>query len=168
MSESREPDPQPRPTRESTGSLALITRDAPEGSAAPGTLYLAQWNLSWRALNLVGGHREGGESFRDCLVREIGEELGLAEGEDFVVDDVPPVRLEFDAFSDSAWAPTAYRVEVYHVRLTGERALARVASNPDNRWVSHAEILAGRCNDGTHISPTTARVVTLIASARTA
>ncbi len=100
--------------------------------------------------------------FRDCLVREVGEELGLALGEDYRLTDQPPVRLEFDAFSESRWQQTSYVAEVFSVELTGHAALAKIDANNDNRWVSLSEMLAGRCNDGTRVSPTVVRIVTSI------
>ncbi len=140
--------------RRSVAAMALFRRQE-QGR----TLYLAQWNLKWRALNLVGGHKRPNESFRECLVREIGEELGLALGADYVVPDEPVVRLEFDAFSDGAWEPTSYQMEIFPVDLLGDSVLEKIAANPDNRWVTEDEILAGRCNDSTRVSPTMTRIV---------
>jgi len=140
--------------RQSVAAMALVRRQE-QGR----TLYLAQWNLNWRALNLVGGHKRPDESFRECLVREIGEELGLALGDDYLVPDDPPLRLEFDAFSDGAWEPTFYQLEIFPVVLHGDSVLEKIAANPDNRWVTEDEILAGRCNDSTRVSPTMTRIL---------
>ena len=64
--------------RLSEAAVALIRREQ-DGR----TFWLARWNRNWRAYHLVGGHRRPGESFRDCLVREIAEELHLREGTDY-------------------------------------------------------------------------------------
>jgi 8-oxo-dGTP pyrophosphatase MutT (NUDIX family) len=152
---------EPSPKRQSVAAFALIQRQE-QGQ----TLYLAQWNLHWRALNLVGGHKRLEESFRECLVREVGEELGLALGGDYEIRDQPPLRLEFDAFSDGAWELTSYTLEIFPVVLNENSALAKIASNPDNRWVTEAEALAGRCNDSTRISPTMTRVLTILSQAQ--
>lgn len=60
--------------RLSEAAVALIRRehDGP-------TLWLAQWNQNWRTYTFVGGHRWPEETFRECLVRELGEELGVAK-----------------------------------------------------------------------------------------
>jgi 8-oxo-dGTP pyrophosphatase MutT (NUDIX family) len=139
--------------RRSVAAFALITRRE-EGR----TLYLAQWNIHWRALNMIGGHKRPEESFRDCLIREMGEELGLALGDDYEFSDHPALRLEFDAFSEGAWELTSYSMEIFRVILNENSALATVAADPDNRWVTEGEILAGRCTDGMRISPTMARI----------
>jgi hypothetical protein len=49
-------------------------------------------------------------------------------------------------------------MEVFFVVLT-ESGMAKVAANPDNRWVTEQEILGGRCADSTRISPTMTRVL---------
>jgi 8-oxo-dGTP pyrophosphatase MutT (NUDIX family) len=153
---------EPRPRRQSIAAIALITREE-DGR----TLYLAQWNLKWRALNFVGGHKRPEESFRECVIREIGEELGLTLDHDYQILDQPPLHLEFEAFSDGAWEVTSYVQEVFPVALTDASALAKVAANPDNHWITEAEILAGRCTDSTRISPTLARVVMIVSKQRT-
>ena len=152
---------QPGPQRHSVAAVACITRQE-QGQ----TLYLAQWNLHWRALNFIAGHKRPEESFRECLIREIGEELGLALGEDYQIPDEPLLRLEFEAFSDGAWELTSYVLEVFRVVLNEDSAVEKIAANPDNRWVTEAEILAGRCTDSTRISPTVARVVTTLSQQR--
>jgi len=50
--------------------------------------------------------------------------------------------------------------------LNSESALAKVAANPDNRWVTEAEILSGWCNDGTRVSPTMMRIVMWLSNER--
>ncbi|NIY14612.1 MAG: NUDIX domain-containing protein, partial [Nitrospinaceae bacterium] len=70
--------------RSSEGALAWITRDG-----AMGQEWLTRWNRKWNNRSLIGGHREDGESFRDCLVREILEETGIREGEDYVMSSEP-------------------------------------------------------------------------------
>jgi 8-oxo-dGTP pyrophosphatase MutT (NUDIX family) len=140
--------------RESISAFAIICRQD-QGR----TVFLTQWNLHWRALNLVGGKKRPEESFQQCVVREIQEELRLSPGEDFTLVDQRPLRMEFEAFSDGAWELTAYTMEVFRIVLSGEEVLARIAANADNRWVTESEILGGRCTDGTRISPTVARIV---------
>jgi 8-oxo-dGTP pyrophosphatase MutT (NUDIX family) len=142
------------PQRRSVAAFAWITRQE-QGR----TVYLAQWNLHWRALNLPGGHKRPDESFRDCVIREVGEELGLTLGDDYELGDEAPLRMEFEAFSEGAWELTAYTMEVFRAVLKEDSALPRIAANPDNRWVTEAETLAGRCNDGTRVSPTMTRIL---------
>ena len=136
--------------RESLAAAALIRREQ-DGR----TLWLAQWNQRWQRYNFVAGHKEPGESFRACLLREVGEELGLAEGADFQVAAEPAARLQYTAWSDSAGTETTYTVELFAVRLTPD-AERHVAADPRNRWLSEDDIRSGRCADGALVSPTMA------------
>jgi len=55
---------------------------------------------------------------------------------------------------------------LYEVALSSESALAKVAANPDNCWVTEAEILSGWCNDGTRVSPIMMRIVMRLSNER--
>jgi ADP-ribose pyrophosphatase YjhB (NUDIX family) len=134
--------------RTSVGSFALITRQR-EGR----TELLTQWNKRWKAFSFVGGHKRENESFRECLVREVKEELGLAGGELEAADE-PLVRAEYMDWSDSAQEETAYVHHFFRVRLIGERAEAAVAAAPENMWLTEDEIAAGRTRDGRTVSRT--------------
>jgi 8-oxo-dGTP pyrophosphatase MutT (NUDIX family) len=138
--------------RRSEGALALVL--CTEGGR---TCLLAQWNARWQALSLVGGHRRPGESFRDCLLREVAEELRLSPA-DFTAGDAPLARLEYVAWSEGAAAQTEYVLEVFAVELPGGAA-ARVSADPANAWLTAGEVRAGRSEDGRRVSPTLSRVL---------
>jgi 8-oxo-dGTP pyrophosphatase MutT (NUDIX family) len=140
--------------RQSIASVALIRRQQ-DGR----TLWLAQWNRRWQMYNFVSGHKRPEESFRECVVREIGEELGLWEGIDFRLPTEPPKRLEFTDWSDGAGAETAYTMELFEVELIGPAARQRVDANPQNRWLTKEEIRSQRCQDGKPVSRTMSRIV---------
>jgi 8-oxo-dGTP pyrophosphatase MutT (NUDIX family) len=135
--------------RHSQAAQALVRR-----RAAGRTEYLAQWNQKWQSLHLVGGHRNEGESFRDCLCRELHEELGLRPETDYRLPEQPFAHLEYTAFSKAAGEETAYVMELFEVELA-PAAAARISSDPANAWVSEAEVLAGRAADGRAVSATT-------------
>jgi 8-oxo-dGTP pyrophosphatase MutT (NUDIX family) len=134
--------------RESQAALALIHRPGRAGAE-----YLAQWNDNWRALHLVGGHRRPEESFRDCLCRELAEELGLRPGALGRVAQRPLAHLEYVAFSQSAREETAYTIELFEVELT-PAGLQQVSADPRNAWVAEAEVRGGRAADGRPVSGT--------------
>jgi 8-oxo-dGTP pyrophosphatase MutT (NUDIX family) len=137
------------PARRSEAAVVLV-RD--------GGRFLCQWSDTWHALHLVGGHREGGESFRDCAAREAAEELPAAAA-GVVVAPAPAAVLEYDAFSRSAGVDTRYVVAVFPARLT-TAARPGVDADPANRWVSRDDIRSGRTNDGTPVSPTVDLILT--------
>ena len=84
------------PLRQSKGGIALIQR-----TIAGKREWLAQWNDNWKAFFFVGGHRRDRETFHDCVVREIEEELGLSPQE-CPVSANPTHHLEYRAISRSA------------------------------------------------------------------
>jgi 8-oxo-dGTP pyrophosphatase MutT (NUDIX family) len=139
--------------RQSEAAVALISlmRDGQ-------TYWLAQWNDKWGAFHFVAGHRRPEETFRDCLVREIAEELHLSEGVDYQVSAEPPIHLEFVDFSQSTQTQTCYIMELFNVELSPE-SRPRVESNPANRWLSVAEIEAGQTRDGQPVSATMKRLL---------
>jgi 8-oxo-dGTP pyrophosphatase MutT (NUDIX family) len=146
--------------RRSTASLAVIRRPGPDGRP----LYLAQWNEKWKSFNLVGGHKKENESFRACLVRELFEELGIVPepgdpdglagpGPTCLVGKAPLGRLDYEAFSQSAGERSSYCIELFGVDLSPQ-AEEDISRDQNNRWVSEAEIEAGRCADGKAVSDT--------------
>jgi len=136
--------------RTSVAAVALIRRQC-EGR----TLWLAQWNEHWQHYHFVGGHKRPGESFRECLVREMAEELHLREGADYVATG-PVAHLEYTAWSRSTEVETAYTMELFEVRLAAEEARRKVDSDPSNRWLTEEEIAGQRCGDGQPASETMA------------
>ncbi len=140
--------------RQSNASIALIRR----GQGLE-TRWLAQWNRSWRCYNFVGGHKHDDESFRQCVIREVNEELEIAEGSDFAVAEHPLARLDYTAWSDGAGQETHYVMELFDVRLIGEAARRQVDADPRNRWLTEAEIRSCRCTDGQPVSETMGRIL---------
>jgi len=136
--------------RESLAALAVIRRQQDDGN----TLWLAQWNSHWRRYHFVGGHKRPNESFHECMVREVAEELQLTQHVDCLVPDEPLAHLEYTAWSESARAETAYTMELFEVELTGEAAVAKLDADPKNRWLTPGEIRSLRCEDGQLVSET--------------
>ena len=143
-----------RPMRESTAAIALIRRQH-EGQ----TLWLAQWNRNWQRYHFVGGHKHPDESFRQCVIREVCEELNIVEGEDFLVADQPLAHLDYTAWSTGARQETHYVMELFDVQIVGDSAWHKVASNDRNRWLTETEIREQRCPDGQAVSETMSRLL---------
>jgi len=133
--------------RSSVAGLALISRDV-----AGETRYLLQWNVKWSRYSLVGGHKQNDETLRECLVREIFEELGLRAGADLNVADQPLVCIEYTAWSASARQDTHYTLGLFNVTDLTAEAVQKIDANPCNRWASVAEIIERRRSDGLPIA----------------
>ncbi len=137
--------------RVSEAGLAVITRVVAQGN----TEYLTQWNDKWRTYALIGGHREVGESFRDCCIREIEEELGLQREVDFKVAAVPlGPRLEYTDHSGSTQVTTKYIFEFFETILEKQ-----VSIDPNNCWIRIDEALSGRAENGCVIAEQVRRAI---------
>ncbi|MBM4040912.1 MAG: NUDIX hydrolase [Planctomycetes bacterium] len=147
--------------RQSLGALALIRKEAEEG-----TLWLARWNRHWRAYSFVGGHKRPDETFRECVIREVGEELGLREESDRTVAPQPLAHLDYTAWSESAQAETAYTMELFDVELTSDTARRAVDADSACRWLTEAEVRARRCADGQPVSRTMGELLTRAGAVR--
>ena len=112
-------------TRQSIAAAALIRR-----TEAAQVLWLARWSRSWKRFHLVGGHKHDEESFRECLVREIGEELGLVEDADYEMAAVPTAHLEFTAWSEGAKEEMPTRRNYSRSSCTTPRALKSTLTQP--------------------------------------
>lgn len=134
--------------RVSQAGLACVRRVGPDGPE-----FLTQWSKKWGMYSLVGGHVEPGETFRECCVREVAEELHLTPGTDYSVSEAPLApTVEYVAMSGGSNVETQYRMELFAVELLTPEAWATVDANPANRWLTAAEILAERTADDRPIS----------------
>jgi hypothetical protein len=135
------------PLRRSEGGIALFQR-----TLGGKTQWLAQWNEGWRAFFFIGGHRRNGETFRECVVREIGEELGPTAS-DCRVATRPAHHLEYLARSNSADELTAYTMELFETQLAPQ-TLAAVEQDTQNRWLTEEEIRRLEAHDARPVSVT--------------
>ena len=123
--------------RKSFAALALITRHLPEGIR-----WLAHWNQHWRAYHFVGGHKHDDETFRECLIREVHEELGLVNESDFAVAASPTSRQQYTAWSERAHQDTEYTIELFEVSFEERIHTEQVLETGENRWLSTSRGLA--------------------------
>lgn len=133
--------------RTSIAALALITR-----CRGGETEYLAHWNRDWNAWHFVGGHKQEDETFRECMTRELTEELGIMPSGFSIAGD-PTGRLHYITMSRRASVDTAYTMELFDVELHDD-VLVEVERRPENAWLSLGEIEAGAAHDGRAVSPT--------------
>jgi ADP-ribose pyrophosphatase YjhB (NUDIX family) len=142
--------------RISEAGLALIVRKGMRGE----NQYLTQWNDKWQAFSLVGGHRKRQESFRDCCIREIEEELGLTRNIDFQL--APPHEgqaCEYMAFSQAARVETLYRFQLFVTEILTSEGMQKIDTNVANQWVGQSEIRNQKVSDGRSISDQLLQIV---------
>jgi len=110
---------------------------------------IVHWLLC-EGFHFVGGHKYPDESFRECVAREINEELGLAADE-FVVAKNPLKQVSYIAWPKNAQEDTPYTMELFEVELCTV-ADSRVNSHPKNRWITASEIRRQQCDDDSAVS----------------
>jgi hypothetical protein len=134
-----------QPLRRSEGAIALIER-----TIGGKREWLAQWNENWRAFFFVGGHRQEQETFRECVIREIEEELGLSSLECPVANHAVH-HLNYRALSRSGNELTAYTMELFEAN-PNPGGLEKINRNPSNKWLDEAEIRGLEAYDGRTVS----------------
>ncbi len=137
--------------RISDAGIAMISRVNSLGE----TEFLTQWNQGWNAYSLIGGHVEAGETFRQCCVREIEEELHCTAS-DFELAPYPYATLRFHDFSKAAREETDYHWQVFLTRPSND-LLERLPD--DCQWVNAHHIRSGRTADGKPIADQVRRVL---------
>jgi ADP-ribose pyrophosphatase YjhB (NUDIX family) len=136
--------------RVSEAALAWIQHLGPTGPEL-----LVQWSESWQMFSLIGGHRETGETFRDCCIREIAEELELTPDQ-YTVAPQPLRRVEYVAYSHSQQRETCYQIELFQASGIDWDTAVRI---PQTRWIRGDEVYARKTHDGLPISDQVAHMV---------
>lgn len=123
--------------------------------------WLVQWNENWHAYSLIGGHVEPGETFRECCVREVAEELECSES---VVEAAPDAyaTLRFCEYSKAAKEETDYQWQAFITRLPAS-TLSQLPSNC--AWVTADEIRSAKTVSGQPIADQVRRVLKTVEEA---
>jgi len=135
--------------RQSIAGIALISRQVIGRRE-----WLAQWNNRWKCFTFVGGHKHDDETFRQCVIREIEEELHLQHEKDFLVAPTVREHPEYSAWSKGAQEETTYNIELFDVTLRENADTSGLTELPNNRWLSEDEIDRETCADGKAVSET--------------
>jgi 8-oxo-dGTP pyrophosphatase MutT (NUDIX family) len=133
--------------------------------------YLLQWNAAWQVFNLIGGKLDDNKgdagSLSRALQRELEEEMGLINAEDFEVGQCLKV-VKMRQFSLRERKPKHYRFSIFDVRLFPKFASSINQPNYAARWlstcyenvfVSAEEIANLTTKDGRAISRTTRQIL---------
>jgi hypothetical protein len=127
-------------------SLALVPPDHSDRSR-----WLCLWSADRTCFDFVSGEPREGESFRQCIQRQVAHELDL-EQKDFLVANMAQLNLEFAAVLPGDTEPRHVGVAFYIVNLYRESARDTVESLPGTRWLGNDELLAGKTADGSPVS----------------
>ena len=135
-----------------TGSIALLRhpRDLEKR-------WLAWWNERRRFFDFVIAERLEGDSFRECIDREIAWTLNLRRGKDYLVSQMARLHLQ-DTVSVSG-VDTSFTVQFFVADVFGRVGRAAVEENPELQWLTNEEVLAGRTSEQLPVNPT---LVTLL------
>jgi 8-oxo-dGTP pyrophosphatase MutT (NUDIX family) len=133
--------------------------------------YLLQWNAAWQVFNLIGGKLDDNKGDAGCLSRalqrELEEEMGLINAEDFEVGPCLKV-VKMHQFSLREKRAKRYRFGVFDVTLFPKFSSSIDQPNYAARWlstcyenvfVSAEEIINLTTSDGRAISRTTKQVL---------
>lgn len=122
------------------GSIALV-RD----QAAPPV----RWLLAKRGhLEFIQAERLEGDSFRECIQREVAWSLDLRRQRDCLVSSYSRLHLSQAIFLPDENQQVWFEVEFFVVELFTEQARQSVASNPQFTWLTGPEIHRGVSDDG--------------------
>lgn len=151
--------PRVRQLRGSEGGIAFIRGTGKHGQPA----WLAQWNEGWEGFALIGGQREGDETFRECVAREVTEELEIPDGEAPGFGVGAEIPLDYVAWSRRAGEYTAYTMRAFAVTLSPERLAAVNAGSAKLRlhWLTADEVRRHEATDGRRVSETVEVLLTL-------
>lgn len=116
-------------------------------------VWLSAWNANRMLFELPCAEPLEGESFRECLEREIAWVLPLRRGKDYIVSSVPRLhhvaKLALSCDGDEA----DVAVEFFVVDLYGRVGVKSLADHPPARWLTAGELRAGATDDGRPIDP---------------
>lgn len=129
-----------------TGAIALLRH--PEQLEA---LWLTHWDATLKHYDFVTAERLEGESFRECLDREVAWILDIRRGKDYVISSQARLHLELPTES-SEDEPTGV-VEFYIIDLFGKSGRASIERNKTLRWLTSDEVLSGQTSDDKLVSP---------------
>ncbi len=101
----------------------------------------------------IVGDRLSRESFRETAIREVAWQLKLDRHKDFIVSAMAQLSMESIDTIDCSGTQEHLAVAFYPVHVYRDEVFQLLEANPRLRWVSPAEICAGKTRDGEPIEP---------------
>ena len=128
------------------GSVALIRH--PEELEKR---WLVWWDEQRRQFDFVTAERLDGDSFRECIDREIAWTLDIRRGKDYIVSSMARLHLEIPVAKDSD--DDHHAIEFFVADLYGRRGREAIIDNDKLHWLTSCEVLDGQTEDGRTINP---------------
>lgn len=128
------------------GSIGLI-RHPERGEAS----WLAVWNNLEQCYDFVRAERLEGESYRECLDRELAWTLRLRRGKDYIISSAARLHWNAPLTLPNDTEATYFVVEFYIVDLFGPSSLNAIDENEQCVWVTRRQLFAGTAPDGREI-----------------
>jgi len=126
------------------GSVCLLRH--PKESEAQ---WLTVWNEPHCRYDFIASEKLEGDSFRECIEREVGWVLDLRRGRDYIVSSQARLHLELSIDA----VGLSHVIEFYVTDLYGAAGRAAVQCNSAARWLTGAEILDGESQEGLPVNP---------------
>lgn len=101
----------------------------------------------------VVGTRLENESFRETVIREVAWQLNLDRERDFLVSHMAQRCVETIEHLPGNCHPVHLAVAFFPVHFYRSQVIARFENEPNWRWFSSREIMAGRTDQGATIDP---------------
>ena len=115
--------------------------------------WYAHWCYIQGHYDFISGERQADETFRTAVERSVVGVLELTS-RDLLISNMAQLNLEFHDTLPPEADPRHVIVAFYLVNLYRRSAHSTVSDNPDGRWLSNQELLAGTTSEGLPISPT--------------
>lgn len=113
--------------------------------------WLAWWNSNANHFDFVTAEKLQGDSFAECVEREIAWVIDLRRNKDYLVSRMARLHMQESIVVNGI--ETATTVEFFVADLFGRESRNSVESNANVRWLTNAELLKGHTDDNKEVNP---------------
>ena len=130
------------------GAAVLIRHPGSESG-----LWLTRSDQTTNQLKLIIAERLGSESPRETVDRELAWQLRLNRGKDYLISSVARLHFEGQLTLPGEDEARAFCIEFFIVEPYGQHCRDHLLNDPQNRWLSRAELLSGCSTRGEIVCP---------------
>lgn len=121
------------------GSYGMI-RHPEEGEAK----WLAKWDQQTERYNFVAAPRQEGETYWECINRDLGPALSLKQGKDYIISRVARLHVHLPIKLCGETRETFYVAEFFVGDLYGKKSKESIEANNDVAWIPAQDLLEGK------------------------